>query len=631
MKYTITDILNLFGHSGIQSIHIEGIRFDLLEKTQLVKMGKRRKREGTQGELDLMAYSERVVWLIEWTTQKWGVRENDSLPRDFDAFVQNFERLDQNRVLLKNLIDKVEKKFGRNLGIDATKCLLVGIYVDPYISSVPCKTLEGRIPRQQKSIFVWDSDKFEYFKAISGTIRKYARFELFDYFGLKPPEVLPPIEAETRRATVPFESIKIDSGVFGHTTFTFKISPRSLLERSYVLRNEGWRSDSFQRMVSPGKLASIRNYLIQTGNVSFANNIVISPSPQTDPDEIFREPEVTAHRQNPAVVPINLPYMFGSFCILDGQHRLMAFTQDFYGLTDSREKSNDQKIGSMAETSEIIATLVLFRGDQKSILKEQARLFRDINSNQTRVKSDFLYNLQEIIEPLDPEAIGNKTIRYLNDLDDGAFHDRIEIKSLPAYKGRIKRSSIVRWGLAELVDPKGKYFAKVFGRPVTENNLADYVQFCGDKLDDYFKAVREVFTQSVGKDIWGHWRRTGYMYLSSSGIVGFLRLYRHFVVSKLIDMQEKMTNRLRYVDVSFKKDEYLYTSSQWARLEAAMYRPISLKHPDFGDKALLKPGLLEEAEAKSKQAKVVSKEIKQHVTSPTIIATRSTRAKSRRA
>jgi DGQHR domain-containing protein len=631
VKYNISHILEVFRHSEIQSLHIEGIVFDLLDKSVLIKMGKRKKKDGTQGELDVLAYSEKVMWLIEWTTQKWGVREDDSLPRDFDAFVQNIQRLDQDRTLLRNLVAKVEKKFGKKIGVDAEKCLLLGVYVDPYISGVSCKLLEGRIPRQQRRIYVWDSDKFEYFRSVSSTIRRYARFELFDYFGLRPSEVLTAIEAENRRANVPFESIKIDSGVFGHPTFTFKIIPRSLLERSYVLRNEGWRSDSFQRMVSPGKLASIRKYLIQTGNVSFANNIVISPSPQTVPEEIFQSAGSPNQSETPATVPINLPSMFGSFCILDGQHRLMAFTQDFYGQTDATETANDDRIKAMAETSEIIATLVLFHGNQKKILREQARLFRDINSNQTRVKTDFLYNLQEIIEPLDPEAVGNKTIRYLNDLDDGVFRDKFEIKSLPAYKGKIKRSSIVRWGLAELVDPKGKYFAAAFGRLVTEGNLADYVKFCGDKLDDYFTVIKKTFVEKIGADIWGHWRKTGYMYLSSSGIVGFLRLYRHFLVSKLVDTQEKMKSRLQYVDVSFKKGEYLYASSQWARLEAAMYRPISQKYPNFGDKNLLKPGLLEEEEARSREPHGAANENKARAFRARVIAPRPIRQKFRRA
>lgn len=576
-KYKITDLEEIFKFAGFSTFQIESLLFDIVNKERLSLKGKRRKKEATEGELDLFVYYKKIIWLIEWTT------EGGFDTKDFDNFKTKIEILNKKRNLLQELIRKTGKKFNQKISLDIEGTRVIGLYVKPTLTEIQAETLKERLlPDHRDLIYIWDCETFEYFKIICSTIRKFSKYELFTYFNIPPDFVFDEIELEGRRGAPRYEAVKIEKGVFGYPTYTFKISPLKLLERCYVLRNEGWRSDSFQRMVVPRKLASIREYIIKTRNTSFANNIIISPSPEIDPNEIIEE------TKNGKIL-IHLPFRFSSFCIIDGQHRLLAFTQDFYGFSKEREKEKDQILKELAKKSEIIVTLVKFSKNKDEILAKQATLFKDINSTQTRVKTDFIYNLQEIIEPLHSESIANKVIRYLNDLEDGVLKDKFEIKSLPSYRGRIKRASIVRWGLRELVNIENPFFFSIYNRSIENiEETPAYVKFCGDKLNKYFFCIKEVFGKRYKKEIWSNWRKTGFMLLSTSSIVGFLRLYRHFIKSGLVNDKNKIKNHLRAIKVNFKKDKYIYVSSQWAKLEEEMFKDIRKKYRNFGDENLIK-------------------------------------------
>jgi DGQHR domain-containing protein len=576
-KYKVTDLVKILSNSNIQTFHIEGITFPLIDEEPLIKQGKR-KNEATKGELDALAVIHKLILLMEFTT------ERAINTYDFDNFVRKLEILNERRDYLRELINKVNTVNQQSVVI-ADDSRIVGLYVNPSLTSVQAKTLQGRLTSSNNNlIHIWDCDTFEYFKVISNAIRRFAKFELFSYFNVAPEIVFESRELEFRASAKPYEAIKIEKGVFGYPTYTFKIKPNALLDRCYVLRNEGFRSDSFQRMVMAKKLSNIRKYIVSYRNTSFANNIIISPSPDVDVNTIVEE-------RNKDKVEVRLPCNFCTFCIIDGQHRLLAFTQDFYGENERKEQENDKILRKLADDSDIIVTMVRFSGTRDDILRQQATLFRDINSNQTKVKADFLYNLEEIIDPSSSGSIGNRIVRYLNNLEDGIFKDKFELKTLPSYSGRIKRSSIVRYGLKELVEiDKGLLYLQSpdqIKNEMQEKNYESYVHFCGKKLDTFFRCVREVFKDKYGEEVWGTKKKTGFLLLSTSSIIGFLRLYRHFIKSNVLDEKE-IKKHLDCITVNFGKDNYNYTSSQWPKLEEKMLKDIRKKFKDFGDNSLIK-------------------------------------------
>jgi len=580
--YNLNDLKQIFDQAGIKATPIEGLHLDIVDSKELRGMGKSVENDATQCEFDLFAYVGRVAWFVEWTTSK----RTDS--HDFDNFKSKVQMFNENRSLLGKALVKISQRMREQIQLNQETTRIIGLYVNPMFSPVQGKTIEKRIEEKSRQLmFVWDCDTFEYFRVISGVLRKYSEYDIFTFFHVSPEEVLDPQRVEMNRSKTTYEVIEMKKGVFGCPTYAFKISPQRLLERCYVLRNEGWRSDSFQRMISPTKLHAIRKYIVDNReNISFANNIIIGPSAEGERVEI--QPRETGGRTT-----IDLSWRYNSFCIIDGQHRLLAFTQDFLSESNPAEKQADEVIRNLAQSSEVLVTLVDFAGEPTEILEREARLFKDINSLQTRVKKDFIFNLQEIIEPSHPFSIGNKVIRYLNQMDSGVFKNKFQMKSLPSYRGKIKRSSVVQYGLAELVRIDGNFLARAFkeknpGQDINTNQFRNYIVFCGDNLNSYFRSVKEVFEKKARRQIWDKWSKSGYMLLSTSAIVGFLRLYRHFMKDNLYSNNDAIEQRLRCIKVNFAKDSYSYTSSQWAKLETQMFDHIRREFPDFGDESFVR-------------------------------------------
>ena len=232
---------------------------------------------------------------------------------------------------------------------------------------------------------------------------------------------------------------------------------------------------------------------------------------------------------------------------------------------------------------------MVFNGKPQEILRKQTQLFRDINATQTKVKSDFLYNLEEIIEPKNPSSVGNKIIKSLNRRENGVFHEKFSVKWYQG--GRIKRSSVIQWGLVDLVKKDGLLY-KCAPRSTIEKyskgDVEDYVVFCANSLEDFFYAIRQTFKKKYPKkkSVWDFSSKSKLMLLSTSAIVGFLRLYRHFLHSKIL--KSNYEEYLSGIEVKFNKVSYKYSSSQWAKLEEAMFDDIREKYGSFGDESLIK-------------------------------------------
>jgi len=576
MKYNLTKVIDIFNHAGIFAFPIEGTLLSIANKEETVRAGKNT-NQGEEVELDGIAIKGRVVWLIEYTNSQ-GL---DTL--DFDNFIQKITLLsDNDNQKLDEAIKKIWEKYELKIPKpDITKdTLLLGLYVAPFKNENQESTLMQRIPSKNKQIFLWCRDNFEYFNSVSLITRSHSQYELYSYFSLTPSDVFDRNEAEDQeKGSIRKPYIDIENGIFGCRMIIFKTDPKSLLCKTYVLRNEGWKSDSFQRMIIPEKLRRIRDYIINQKGSSFANNIIVSLDPNINPATL----ETEIDRE------IALPKRFGSLCIIDGQHRLLAFTQDFYSEQDNNEKKNDEIIKGLLTREELIVTLLVFNGSPTEILRKQTQIFRDINATQTRVKSDFIYNLEEIINPKSIESVGNKILKHLSKKENGVFSDRFSIKWYQG--GRIKRSSVVKWGLADLVDPQKPFLYTKASTTIKEkysnSNVDDYVLFCANILEDYFSVIRKIYKKKyLKKNFWDFPAKSNKMLLSTSAVVGFLRLFRHFLYSKI--KKEEYEKYLTNIKVNFSKKFYKFTSSQWAKLEEAMFDDIREKSNSFGDETLIK-------------------------------------------
>ncbi|MDP2637650.1 MAG: DGQHR domain-containing protein [Candidatus Levybacteria bacterium] len=165
------------------------------------------------------------------------------------------------------------------------------------------------------------------------------------------------------------ESIKVPAirgGKGDNKYYCFVIQPEKLLGGiAYIHRREQTNEEitfTYQRMLNKAKLESIKEYVGHGGY--FANNIILNFTSRP----VFEQNNIVG---DIVLGTLTLPREYGSAWIIDGQHRL-------YGYLNSG-KSGDAYIPVLAFDNMPV--------------KDQARLFVDINKEQKPVSADLLWDL----------------------------------------------------------------------------------------------------------------------------------------------------------------------------------------------------------------------------------------------
>lgn len=146
----------------------------------------------------------------------------------------------------------------------------------------------------------------------------------------------------------------------GARVYSFFASAKEVVDTMYVHRRlpqDTGFAMAYQRMVKPDKVANIGAYLTKSGSF-FPNSIVVAVEGET-----FTQVEGNMGK-------LNLPNVYGNMWIIDGQHRL-------YGSAFS----------DMSKPVSICAIQGL-----DGLL--QAEQFTSINSNQTKVSGDLIWDLK---------------------------------------------------------------------------------------------------------------------------------------------------------------------------------------------------------------------------------------------
>ncbi len=140
----------------------------------------------------------------------------------------------------------------------------------------------------------------------------------------------------------------------GYKVISFYIDPKSLIEKSYVLRKYGWEDNQnlYQRMIKSAKIKKIREYLNKEGRV-FINNIIITlPSTTKLLDQNMMTIEFnTVARTQP--VEIQLPNEFNIIGLIDGQHRVFAYHEG---------GKYEDKIKQLREKQNLLVTGIVYPG-----------------------------------------------------------------------------------------------------------------------------------------------------------------------------------------------------------------------------------------------------------------------------
>ena len=236
-------------------------------------------------------------------------------------------------------------------------------------------------------IHVWDSESVKYYKDLQVKIGKYARNSLLGELEVHP------AKSESIKVLA-FRVSSPSSSTHGRVNaYTFSIDPKRLLEIAYVARREVRGESFYQRLLKKPKIQSISRF-IDRGNI-IPNNIILAFGENIRRQVSFEPVPLSAGTDVADSLTVGLlefPRDYRSLWIIDGQHRLFGF---------ARSQSS----------IELIVTVF-----QNLDLPEQAKMFVDINKNQTPVGSDLVWDLEGELTPETERGVISRVVKYLGQL-----------------------------------------------------------------------------------------------------------------------------------------------------------------------------------------------------------------------
>jgi DGQHR domain-containing protein len=420
----------------------------------------------------------------------------------------------------------------------------------------------------KNTIFMWGATT-EYFRTLTNTLRLSARHEILQFLRLDHGElgvggVLPDGEEEKK-----FEGSLLPVGhsnfPIGYKVVSFYVTPRTLLDRSYVLRKDGWRQSDglYQRLIDKKKIDQIRLHLKREKRV-FANNVIVTLPEGTRLDKDGKEVDPEKIDRTTSVM-VKIPNRSNSIGIVDGQHRIFSYFEDI---------KDDPDISEFRDRQNLLATGVIYPAGTPEADRErfEAGLFLEINANQNSAKTSLKQAIKVITEPYSDDSIGKRLITRLG--KTGPLEGLIERHAFE--KGCLPTSSMVSFALAQLVRIGGEESllnlwpspnkAAVLAKS-DDSALLEYVEFCATQLSIFLAAVKA----NLPADAWIIKKKEGTGVLATVSVNGLIILFRKVVKLEGFSDFEAYKAKLKNID---KFDFHGYHSSHYNRMASQMMATI---------------------------------------------------------
>lgn len=290
-------------------------------------------------------------------------------------------------------------------------------------------------------IVVWNDKLIEYYFKAAKSLKGHAKYAMLADFGVK--------DEFDKPITVPALNVKQNDCEF----FIFKITPDKLLKIAYVFRRE-YDPRAYQRMLKPGKLEDISEFL-KDPKALFPNTVIC----------VFGDGAKFDEKSQMLIIPMK----YSSVWIVDGQHRLYGFAH----LTTNK-----------LQNFELVCSGFNVERFQKSHLStsEQGKLFVDINQKATKVPSELLFDLYEMI------GITDRRVEIVKKLaTTKIFKDKIKF---PGKKGEISSVTFITTAPMDRLIRDGGWLSKWYRGPQDK-----FEDFCLNVLKIYFSIFAEVFSE----------------------------------------------------------------------------------------------------------------------------------------
>lgn len=346
-----------------------------------------------------------------------------------------------------------------------------------------------------------DYAELRYFKNITDCIKKSAQHELINFLDIDPKFVgscgkikISSASDNYSGSLLPEANSNFDAGF---KVVSFYVDPESLLKRCYVLRKDGWRDshNMYQRMISKGKIDSIRKYLKRHKRV-FVNNIIATLPSDTkivdDQGDTVNPSGITSTQS----VEIQIPNRINTIGLIDGQHR----TYSYYEAV-----KDDQDIAKLRTKQNLLVTGIIYPNSVSEANKEkfEAQLFLELNTNQANAKSNLKQAIGLVLEPFSAESIATRVLVEL-DKSSGPLSGQVERYWFD--KNKLKTTSIVSYALKPLVKTSGiDSLYSLWGNTEKttmvekedQNLLEEYVEFCVNEVNQILSAAKNNLPTNV--------------------------------------------------------------------------------------------------------------------------------------
>lgn len=254
-------------------------------------------------------------------------------------------------------------------------------------------------------------DDFEYFKTLVKKMKKWALNDLYNFLNIKLPN-----------ARIEISAVKI---YIGNTpAYLYASKPHELLKYAFVSRRRG-NDDGYQRMVDFRRTKEIAGKLKEGEISGFMTSILLnSTAPLEEKSNISKS-------HTPSTVKLIISNHFSSCKVVDGQHRLLSFTEleEF-------------------EQSRFSIPVVLM---DNLPIDEEKRMFLEINNNAKKVDPNLEYDIMSDIKDWDEDSdeykikLGVLTVKELEKstpIKSSVYHGTI---------GESKKDSLTLKGLVDML------------------------------------------------------------------------------------------------------------------------------------------------------------------------------------
>lgn len=517
--------------------------------------------EGHVSDFDDIYTYENVIICLEYTVTNSSEKIAEHL-RKKDVFYKHIEGnksqfLDHIEKIDKEIKDRVTDSYHRD------EILIRFVYCSRFDFSNKNKD------NVASGVKFLDYAELRYFDSLASSIKHSARSEMLDFLQIPIQDIGEngQVRSDTGHSVFQATILPEANSNFpkGYRVVSFYADAKSLLERAYVLRRQGWRdSDNlYQRMLSKTKITAMRKHLKSKNGRVFVNNVIATLDADTKILDSKRNTVDPSKLTKVEHVQLQIPNQINTIGLVDGQHRTFS-----YYISDP----DDEHIAKLRMKQNLLVTGIVYPEGMSSRAREtfEARLFLEINSTQTNAKSDLTQAINRLVEPFSDESIAYSIVESLG-RGSGPLGGQIVKHWYDTDK--LKTASVVSYAMKPLVKTSGTdTLFRTWSEEqkdqmiITKNEalLDAYIEYCTSEINKFLIAARRVLPSGL----WTPDRAVKGRLLTTTAINSLLICLRLVVENGKIGSQEFYESRFQGMSG---KDFEGYHSSQYKKLALEMF------------------------------------------------------------